>query len=277
MIKQKWTRAQGIPPAIITVDPDGEDLVIEAKKHLRILGGNLQCNLSWQAHLSTGEKALLPVIHQKLGALRYMGRYLPRASRQTLATGMIISRINYLIQVWGGTEVKYLKKVQTVLNDAARFVTGMHRRTSTLHLMTSCNWLYAHELSKYHAMIAMWTLTRRGIPQYLRERIIIDDNWLLTTDPARIQNTLSSYRWWEFVFGMLSMMNYVSIIHFHPSRENLRSGSLIVGLEQDLYQMTRSRCRTRTRTRIRTWTRTWIQNHWYSVLSDRAGTCQLSI
>ena len=195
MIKQKRTRAKGTPPSISTVGSDGQVKIIKAETNLRILGGNLQDNLSWQAHLSTGEKALLPVIRQKLGALRYMGKYLPRTSRMTLATGMILSCINYLIQVWGGTEKKYLKKVQIVLNDAARFVTGKPRRTSTANLMTSCNWLYAHELAKYHAMITMWTIIRRNIPHHLRMKLNIDEDLRLTTDPARIQNTLTSYRW----------------------------------------------------------------------------------
>ena len=41
----------------------------------------------------------------------------------------------------------------------------------------------------------MWTLVRRGVPQYLSSRIQIDADLKLSTDPARIQNTLSSYRW----------------------------------------------------------------------------------
>ena len=134
MIKQKRTRAVGTTPSLHTVGQDGQPKVIEVEKNLRILGGNLQDNLSLQAHLLTGDKAILPVIRQKLGALRYMGKNLPRASRLTLATGMIVSQINYIIQVWGGTERKYLKKVQVLLNDTARFVTGLPRRTSTAHL-----------------------------------------------------------------------------------------------------------------------------------------------
>ena len=148
MIKQKRTHAAGSPPSLLTIGQDGQQKVIGAEKNLRILGGNFQDNLSWQAHLMTGDKAILPVIRQKLGALRYMGKHLPRASRMTLATGMIVSRINYIIQVWGGTERKYLKKVQVFLNDAARFVTGLPRRTSTAHLMTACNWLYVKELAR---------------------------------------------------------------------------------------------------------------------------------
>ena len=195
MIKQKRTRIQGNPPSVTTLDQDRQVKIIKADKSLRILGCNLQDNLSWQAHLSTGEKPLLPIIRQKLGALRHIGKNLPMASRMTLANGMILSRINCLLQVWGGTEKKYISKIQTLLNDTARYITGKPRRTSTINLMTSCNWLYTHELSKYQTMITTWTLTRRNIPLYLKIRMTVDDDYKLTTSQPRIQNTLMSYRW----------------------------------------------------------------------------------
>ena len=143
MVKQKCVRTPGAPPHNLTKDKDGNDKVIMAGRSLKLLGCNLQDNLSWQSHLSTGEKALLPITCQKLGALKHIGRYMPRTSRHILATGMILSRIQYLIQIWGGTERKYIKKVQMLLNATARFVTGKSRITSTRNLMTSCNWLYA--------------------------------------------------------------------------------------------------------------------------------------
>ena len=69
MIKQKRTRTKGQPPHIDTKDDRGADKRITAGKYLRILGGNLQDNLSWQYLIETGEKALLQILRQKLGAL----------------------------------------------------------------------------------------------------------------------------------------------------------------------------------------------------------------
>ena len=108
---------------------------------------------------------------------------------------MITSRINYLIQVWGGTENKYIQKIQTILNETARFVMGKPRRTSTYKLMTSCNWMYVCELVNYHSMIMMWNVVNRNTPLHLRMNIDIDENCRLSTGPARLQTTLTSYRW----------------------------------------------------------------------------------
>ena len=95
----------------------------------------------------------------KLSLALYTICHLPRMCRQTLATGMILSRISYLIQVWGGTEEKYMSIIQTLLNETARFMTGLPRRTSTRRLMTACNWLYAREMTVYFDMITMWNVT----------------------------------------------------------------------------------------------------------------------
>ena len=195
MVKQKHVRTPGAPPHILTKDKDGNNKVITAGCSLRLLGCNLQDNLSWQSHLSTGEKALLPITRQKLGALKHIGRYLSRTSRHILATGMILSRIQYLIQIWGGTERKYIKKVQTLLNATARFVTGKSRRTSTRNLMTSCNWLYAREMASYFSMITMWNVIHRQVPHHMFSNIDIDADLRLHTQPARLQITGSSFRW----------------------------------------------------------------------------------
>ena len=79
MVKQKRTCTKGSPPSILTTDADGQDKTIKAGRHLRILGGNLQNNLSWQAHVTSGEKALLPIVRQKLGALRHIGKKSPKS------------------------------------------------------------------------------------------------------------------------------------------------------------------------------------------------------
>ena len=129
-----------------------------------------------------------------MGALRHIVRYLPRTSRQILASGMIMSRINYLIQVWGGTEKKYIKKIQTVLNSTARFVTGKPRRMSMRNLMTSCNWMYMSELADYHTTIMMWNFVNRGKPHHFKSNINVETDCKLTMDPARLQTTATAYR-----------------------------------------------------------------------------------
>ena len=104
MIKQKRGRTPGVPPHLVVEDQSkpGEFLRINYSPCLRILGSNIQPNISWQQHLEGGKKAVLPGIRRQLGQLRMMGSQLPRLSRQILAEGLLISKFIYLITQWGG-------------------------------------------------------------------------------------------------------------------------------------------------------------------------------
>ena len=69
MVKQKRTRLKGSQPIIETVNAKGEEKTIKPQQSIRLLGVNLEQNLTWNSHILTGEKALLPAMRQQLGAL----------------------------------------------------------------------------------------------------------------------------------------------------------------------------------------------------------------
>ena len=181
MVRQKRVRMRGVPLSILTKDENNKDKLITAGEHVCLLGGNFHMNLSWQAMILTGEKALLPVLRKKLGALKHIGNIIPKKGRQILATGLVLSRINYLIQMWGGTEAKYIRNIQIVLNETARYVIGANRRTSTRWLMEQCGWLYVSELIIIHSLTTIWKVV-----------------WVsaeLSTSPGRLKITAKSYTW----------------------------------------------------------------------------------
>ena len=64
MVKQKQTRIKGDQPVIETTNEDGERKTVFPQESVRVLGGNLQLNLGWSAHLETGENPLLPAIRK---------------------------------------------------------------------------------------------------------------------------------------------------------------------------------------------------------------------
>ena len=92
MISQKRTQTSGTLPSLV-VNNGTEDKLVEDKSYTWILGANLQSNMSWQAHLKTGKKALLPGVRKQLGLLKHIGKLVPKSSWLTLATGLIVSRL----------------------------------------------------------------------------------------------------------------------------------------------------------------------------------------
>ena len=161
MVPQKRAKIKGTPPKLETIGLEGEHKTIQAKFYTRILGYNLQNNLSMKAHMETGEKNLLGDLRRKLGALKHLGKQLPTNSRKILVNGIIWSKINYIIEIWGTATPNYIKKVQTIVNKSARYITGDNKRTKKIVLMEKLNWLDVTETIKYRSLLCMWNIIRR--------------------------------------------------------------------------------------------------------------------
>ena len=122
MVLQKRAQIKGSPPYIEVTNSKGETETIKAGSYTRILGCNIRDNLSFKAHFETGEKNLLGECRKKLGTLKYLGKQLPKSCRKTLAQGLVFSRVNYLAQHWGSATPNYLNKLQSLVNNTARYI-----------------------------------------------------------------------------------------------------------------------------------------------------------
>ena len=140
MVQQKRARLPGVPPQLVVETPDGNLKHIAASDSCRLLGANLDKDMSWHVNMDTGQKALIPALRSKIGALSHIAKFMPKHSRLLLANGLILSKLLYLITVWGGAPASYLKRLQALLNKTDRIVTGLLRKTRTSTLMTECKW-----------------------------------------------------------------------------------------------------------------------------------------
>ena len=104
MSKQKRGRLRGEPPELrVTeiVDNTEVEKVISDVSYCRILGANLKNNQSWEAHLTTGKKAILPAVRRQLGALQSLRHVLSRKAKLQLVNSLILSRPNLCNQPLG--------------------------------------------------------------------------------------------------------------------------------------------------------------------------------
>ena len=190
MVKQR--RAKNIyNETVMTVQSEDGDKDINNQMHTRWLGLNLHQDLSWRSHLELGSKPLLPTLRRRLGALQHLGKSIPRRGRLALATGLLLSKIIYMIPVWGGTHLVHINKVQKILNKAARFVNNGGWRWNSIRLMESCKWMTAKELVTYHSLITVWKLVNHQVPSQLSEHFEVDDDRKLSTNIPRLQITSS--------------------------------------------------------------------------------------
>ena len=195
MLKQKLCKLKGEPPKLITIDNKSNIKEVLPKKHDKCLGGIISNDLQWNAMIENSKEAILPELRRKLGILRHIASNIPQAGKQLLANGLILGKINYLISIYGGTQTKYLNKIQVIMNKTARFITGGSKREHTMKLMQNINWMTIRELVKYHTTIMAWKLVYLKTPRHMIENITIkQDNTLETTNP-RLQNTKLGLRW----------------------------------------------------------------------------------
>ena len=174
MIKQKKCRMAGRPPTLTVRTEDNQIKEIEDAEVCRILGLNLQKNITWKSHLETGNKALLPAVRKCLGSLKHVGKMIPRNSRNILARGLISSKLMYLIGIWGGTTRNLRRKAQTVLNTAARWVTNLPRKTRTSSLMEAAGWHNIEEMTEISSATILWRIIHMGKPKNLHRLL----NWI---------------------------------------------------------------------------------------------------
>ena len=195
MVRQKRARIGGTPPQLAVQTPEGNLKVILAKKSCRLLGGNLNMDGNWNHQMEKGLKPLLPNLRSAIGSLSHISQHLPRACRLLLANGLILSRILYLIQMWGGLTKKHSKTIQTLMNKTARIVTGLPRATRSRKLMEECGWLYFGELVTYHSLLTLWSLLYHKTPYHLSTKVSLDQDLFAVTSVARISTSRNSFRW----------------------------------------------------------------------------------
>ena len=203
MVHQKRSRTRGIPPDLTVrqevTDRNGrvkmEDTLLTDSGYCRMLGLNIKNNLTWDAHLNTGKKALLPAMRSRIGMLHRLGNNISMKARLQLVNSLVMSRVIYMICIWGNTCSSQIKKVQTLQNLAARLVTGARKTDRQNDTLKKCQWMNIRNLTTYHSLCQLWKTVWWRVPVHLDEKITrLPDNRLQTV-PPRLLQTSWAYRW----------------------------------------------------------------------------------
>ena len=99
------------------------------------------------------------------------------STRLMVANGIVMSKVCYLIQLWGGCESYLIHSLQVQLNRAARSVTRMSGYTSTRRLMESCGWLSIKQLVVYQTVIMIHKTLKNKSPGYMFNRLNMEHSY----------------------------------------------------------------------------------------------------
>ena len=154
----------------------------------RFLGANLKNNLNWDSHLNTGKCALLPAIRKHLRSS------LSQKTKLQLANSFVVSKLLYIICLWGNTNQSQLQKAQVCLNSAAQYVLDARKSTRQANLMEGCNWLQIAELAEYDYLIQLWKVLRWKVPSYMEDQFSLMEEDKIWTKKTRMMLTAEGWR-----------------------------------------------------------------------------------
>jgi hypothetical protein len=140
---------------------------IKPSRNEKLLGCWVQDDFKWYDHLRDGEESLIRSLTTRLSALKKVARISSFKNRKMLANGIFISKLSYLIALWGGCGTGLMRSLQIIQNKVARVVTRLDWSTPTRVILNQCGWLSVYQLAFYHSVLITYKVKLNHTPRYL--------------------------------------------------------------------------------------------------------------
>ena len=148
------------------------DKVIEQDDTTKVLGVVLGRDEKYKEYLFTGEKSMLKFLTTRHSLLKMLSKYADFKTRKALAEGLILSKINYCVTLWGSSTDEMLQKVHVMVNDVVRTVFGVGRKrfVNLRPMYQKLKWLDVRQTLKYHDLITAHNIITHDTPQDLSQK-----------------------------------------------------------------------------------------------------------
>ena len=191
-----------------SINLDTGDEIIATSKCEQLLGGFIFQNLKWTNHILLNEKSLIKQLGTRLNALKKISKVADFKTRKMLADGLFMSKLVYLIPLWGGCESYLIKALQIIQNKAARSVTKLGIFTPVRTLLNHCGWLSVNQLVFYHTVVLLYKTLQNKSPEFLYNMAGREFNYKTRAkDAGKLRHgadyipdqglNWKSYRWWS--------------------------------------------------------------------------------
>ena len=170
----------------VFIEADGH--IIQPSCKEKLLGGIISQDLKWKEHLISSNQSLVPQLTSRVNGLVKVSMSAPMTTRLMVANGIFMSKLSYLIQLWGGCEQYLIRSLQVMQNRAARAVTGKTWWTPTRRLLQDCRWLSVRQLIYYQTALQTYKILRSGKPVYFKQR-------MTTVHPLRTRQATGGGIW----------------------------------------------------------------------------------
>ena len=110
------SRAMSERRNLVSLQADGH--VITPSKQEKLLGCIVSENLKWRNHILDHEQSMIRQLTSRVNGLSLITSRADFNTKLMVANGLVISKLSYLIQLWGGCEGYLLKMLQVQMNRA---------------------------------------------------------------------------------------------------------------------------------------------------------------
>jgi hypothetical protein len=138
----------------------------------KLLGGHLHQSLKWNDHIRDNKNSVMNQITGRINGLKKISKNSTFNTRLMVANGVVMSKIVYLISVWGGAQQYLLKGLQVQQLTAARAVCGFHSKWwSKQKLLDRLGWLSIRQLIFYNTVLQAHKTISSGRPSSIHQSI----------------------------------------------------------------------------------------------------------
>ena len=143
----------------------------------RLLGVHIHQDLRWREQILDNKDSLIKSLNKRQGALKKLSKVASPQTIKKIADGLFMSKLIYLMPVWGGCENYLIKSLQVVQNKVARTVTKLDKFTSTKNLLKACSWMSVRQLVCYHSVVQLQKTLQHKTPIYLHQKVTTGGNF----------------------------------------------------------------------------------------------------
>ena len=144
------------------------DKLIVPSTSEKLLGAVVSQDLKWNQHIRGSQGSLTAQLASRINGLKRTARNANFSTRLMVANGVVLSKMVYLINLWGGSQQYLLKTLYVQQMIAARVVCGFQcHGWSNKRVLKRVGWLSVRQLIFYHTVIQAWKTLSYGIPSPL--------------------------------------------------------------------------------------------------------------
>ena len=134
----------------------------------KLLGGTIHQSLKWNQHIRDHDSSMIKQLNSRINGLIITTRNATFKSRLMVANGVVMSKMIYMITLWGGAQQYLLKPLQVQQLRAARAVCGFASLGwSKAKILSRVKWLSVRQLIFFHTVLQTHKVLQSGVPKAL--------------------------------------------------------------------------------------------------------------